>query len=263
MVKGVQNDVLRDPLMRCRYEIKYIISESKAAAIARFIEPYINLDRYSKSQPNGYYPIVSLYLDSDDLRLCTESLQGVPKRFKLRIRSYSDEPDYPRFFEVKRRSNTVVLKSRAKVRTEDVPTLLSGQYISPLQNYEPDIDAIKQFQLYMKSVLAKPKVLIRYFRRAYEGNAENRVRVTFDRQLAYKICNDPNVLFNGRKWQYNPITLSNVILEIKFTQRYPAWLSQMVQCFNLQQQSLSKYANSMKKACLLGFCAPSAPIPVY
>ena len=264
MVKGVQNDVLRDPLMRCRYEMKYIISESKAAAIARFIEPYLSLDRYSKSQPNGYYPIVSLYLDSDDLRLCTESLCGVPKRFKLRIRSYCDDPDYPRFFEVKRRSNTVIIKSRAKVAPHDVPTLLSGQYVPPLQNYQDDISAIEQFQLYMKSIHAKPKILIRYFRRAYEGNTENRVRVTFDRQIAYKVSNGHGVLFNGgNNWQYNPITLSSVILEIKFTQRYPAWLSQMAQCFNLQQWSVSKYATSMEKACLLGFCAPSAPMPVF
>lgn len=264
MVKGVHNVVLRDPIMRCRYEMKYIISQSKAAAIARFIEPYIGLDHYSKSQPNGYYPIVSLYLDSDDLRLCAESLCGVPKRFKLRVRSYSDEPDYPRFFEVKRRSNTVIIKSRAKVAAHDVPTLLSGQYVAPLQNYQDDISAIEQFQLYMKSIHAKPKILIRYFRRAYEGNTENRVRVTFDRQLAYKVSNGHSILFNGgNNWQYNPVTLSSVVLEIKFTQRYPAWLSQMVRCFNLQQQSLSKYANSMKRACLSRRYAPAAPIPVF
>jgi hypothetical protein len=270
VVKSITNGVTQDPLLRCRYEMKYIISQSKAAAIARFIEPYISPDRYTKSQPTGYYPIVSLYLDSDTLQLCKESVGGILKRFKLRIRSYTDDPDYPRFFEVKRRSNTVILKSRARVATEDVPILLSGRYVPPVQNYQEDIDALRQFQLYMRSVGAKPVILVRYLRRAYEGNTENRVRVTFDRQLTYKLCSDHNVLLsgngngngNGNGWQHNPVTLQNVILEIKFTGCYPAWLARMTRCFDLQQQSMSKYATSVKKACSLRFSAPLAPIMV-
>ena len=263
MRKDVPKNVQRDRTLRCRYEMKYVISESKAAAIARFIEPYLGLDHYSKLQPNGFYPIVSLYLDSDNLRLCRESLRGQLKRFKLRIRSYTDDPDYPRFFEIKRRTNTVIIKSRARVRAQDVATLLSGQYISPLQNYKTDVDAIKQFQLYMKSINAGPKVLVRYMRRAYEGNMDNRVRVTFDRQLAYNISSTPNVSFNSRGWQHHSLTLNGVILEVKFTERYPVWLSQMAEYFDLHQQSVSKYATSIKKACSQGFCAPKTPIQVY
>jgi SPX domain protein involved in polyphosphate accumulation len=263
MRKDVPKDVQRDRTLRCRYEMKYVISESKAAAIARFIEPYLSLDHYSRLQPNGFYPIISLYLDSDNLRLCMESLRGQLKRFKLRIRSYTDDPDYPRFFEIKRRTNTVIIKSRARVRAQDVATLLSGQYISPLQKYKTDVDAIKQFQLYMKSIDAGPKVLIRYMRRAYEGNMENRVRVTFDRKLAYNVSNTPNVSFSSRGWQPNSVTVRSVILEVKFTERYPVWLSQMTEYFDLRQRSMSKYANSIVRSFELGFCAPKTPIQIY
>jgi len=264
MTKSVPKGTWADRTLWCRYEMKYVISESKAAAIARFIEPYLELDRYCKFQPKGAYPIISLYLDSDNLQLCRQSLRGHLKRFKLRVRSYSDDSDYPRFFEVKRRANTVIIKSRARVMHHNVAALLSGQYVPPLQNYKTEVDALKQFQLYMKSISAKPKVLIRYMRRAYEGNMENRVRVTFDRQLAYKVSGDPEVLFNGRGgWQHNPITLRGVILEIKFTGRYPAWLGRMTQYFDLRQRSMSKYANSIVRSCELGFCAPKVPILVY
>jgi len=181
MGKIIPKDVQQDRILRFRYEMKYVISGLKAAAIERFIEPYLGLDRYSKLQPEGCYPIVSLYLDSDNLRLCRESLRGILKRFKLRIRSYTDDPAYPRFFEIKRRANTVIIKSRAKVRNQDVAALLSGRYIAPVQDYKADVDTIRQFQLYMKGINAKPVVLIRYMRRAYEGNMDNRVRVTFDR----------------------------------------------------------------------------------
>lgn len=252
-----------DRTLRCRYEMKYVISESKAAAIARFIEPYLDLDHYSKLQPHGYYPIVSLYLDSDNLQLCMESLRGRLKRFKLRIRSYGDEASCPRFFEIKRRANVVIIKSRARVRTQDVPALLSGRYIPPIQNYKADVDAIKQFQLYMKSINARPVVLIRYLRRAYEGNMNNRVRVTFDRQLAYRVSSDPEVLLAGRGWQHHPITLNSVILEVKFTGRYPAWLGRMAEYFDLHQRSMSKYASSLVKACESRFYAPKVPIQMY
>ena len=130
-------------------------------------------------------------------------------------------------------------------------------------NRKTDVDAIKQFHLYMKSINARPIVLIRYFRRAYEGNMENRVRVTFDRKLAYKVSSAPEVLFNGKSWQLHPVTARGVILEIKFTGRYPAWLGRMTEYFDLRQRSMSKYANSIVRSCELGFCAPKVPMLGY
>ena len=87
---------LTDELLACRYEFKYRISESKAAAIEQFIKPYLYLDHYCKLQPSSTYPIVTLYLDSQGLRLCRQTLEGNKNRFKLRIRSYTDELNYPR-----------------------------------------------------------------------------------------------------------------------------------------------------------------------
>ncbi|HUT47486.1 MAG TPA: polyphosphate polymerase domain-containing protein [Sedimentisphaerales bacterium] len=246
---------MTDRTLSCRHELKYHINESQAKAIAEFIKPYLEVDRYCKLQRSGDYPIVSLYLDSENLQLCQESLRGHKSRFKLRIRSYTDEPDYPRFFEIKRRINTIINKSRARVMNRDVPTLLAGLSLPP-QNYTADIDTINQFQFYMKGIGARPIVLIRYMRQAFEGNLENRVRVTFDRELAYCVTNRPEVRLGGRGWQRNPFTLCGVILEIKFTNNYPAWLSQMVKYFNLQARSISKFGSSITDSRLLEFYAP-------
>jgi len=246
---------LTDRTLRCRHELKYHISESKAEAIAQFIKPYLQLDRYCKLHRSGDYPIVSLYLDSNDLQLCRESLGGHKNRFKLRIRSYTDEPDYPRFLEIKRRINTIIMKSRARVMHSDVPTLLAALPLPP-QNYTADTETINQFQFYMNNIRARPVVLVRYIRQAYEGGLENRVRVTFDRELAYHVTSLPEVRLAGGAWQRNAYTLGGVILEVKFTTHYPVWLSRMAKCFNLRQQSISKYASSIKESCLLKFCAP-------
>jgi hypothetical protein len=246
---------LPDRTLRCRHEMKYHIPESTAEAITQFIKPCIQMDRYSKLHRNGDYPIVSLYLDSNDLKLCKESLLGHKNRFKLRIRSYTDEPDYPRFLEIKRRMNTVIIKSRARVMSMDVSNLLAGLPLPP-QNYTADTETINQFQLYVNSIQAKPAVLIRYMRRAYEDDSLNRVRVTFDRELAYCVTNLPEIRLAGRGWRKNLFTIGGVILEIKFTDNYPLWLSQMIKCFNLRQRSISKYASSIEDSCRLGFCAP-------
>jgi len=244
-----------DLTLKCRYEIKYLISEAKAAAIAQFVKPYLQPDRYSKLQRGGNYPIVSLYLDSDDLRLCRETLTGQKNRFKLRVRSYTDEPEYPRYFEIKRRLNNVIIKSRSRVMERDVPALLAGSPLPP-QDYTTDEEALSQFQLYVKSIDAGPVVLVRYMRQAFEGDSETRVRVTFDRELCYCMTRAPQVRLGGPGWQHNSVTMGNVILEIKFTNRYPSWLSQMVRYLDLQQDSVSKYATSIRQSRSLGFCAP-------
>ncbi|MHC4521779.1 MAG: VTC domain-containing protein [Planctomycetota bacterium] len=251
-----------DRMLACRYELKYLVSESKAAAIDRYLRPFLEYDRYSKLQRGGMYPIVSLYVDSPDLQLCKETLTGQKNRFKLRIRSYTDEPEYPRFFEIKRRLNRVILKSRARVTDQDVPLLLTGGLLPP-QGFSTDEAALNQFQLYAATIQAGPKVLIRYLRQAFENTDENRVRVTFDRELCYKGTDAPEVRLGGSGWQQSSLTNGYVILEIKFTGTYPAWLARLAAYFDLRARSVSKYATSIDQACALGFCAPALRNALY
>ena len=252
---GKPRELGADRTLGCRHELKYHIAESKAVAVARFVSPFLQLDRYCKLQRSGDYPIVSLYVDSEDLQLCRESLRGHKNRFKLRIRSYTDDPDYPRFFEIKRRLNTIIIKSRARVMDYDVPALLAGRSLPP-QDYTADVKTIDQFQFYMNSIRARPAILVRYMRQAYEGDSHNRVRVTFDRHLAYNVTRLPDVRLGGSGWQRNPYTVNGVVLEIKYTGHFPVWLSEMVRYFDLRQQSISKYASSIRESCSLRFCAP-------
>jgi hypothetical protein len=252
--------VTADEMLACRYEMKYLVDEIRAAGIVRYIRPFLQPDRYSKLQRGGMYPIVSLYLDAPDLQLCRESLTGVKNRFKLRIRSYTDEPEYPRFLEIKRRVNTVIFKSRTRVADQDVPILLQGRSLPP-QGYSTDETALNQFQFYLTTIRGRPAVLVRYLRQAFEGTSENRVRVTFDRELCYKVTDEPRVRLGGSGWQQHALTTGHTILEIKFTERYPVWLTRLVRDFELEVMPISKYATSITQACRLGFCAPAVRYP--
>ena len=233
----------KDTLLSSRYELKYRISESKAQAIREYIRNYLPMDRYARSHPDGQYPISSLYLDSDTLDLCRETLVGKANRFKLRIRAYDDAPSSPAFFEIKRRANKIVLKSRARVERKDLRAVFENPFMCSCRSGK-DRKALEQFAYYKQAIQGKPVVLVRYMREPFEDDTDNRVRITFDRQLSYREMPDPEVFLNGNGWQ--PIPIPFVILEIKFTGRYPGWLHELIRVFNLNISSMSKYAASVR-----------------
>ena len=244
-------DKNQDKMLSRRYELKYRINESKARAIARYVEDYIPADKYSITQPDYEYPISSLYLDSNTLDLFNETIDKKVNRFKLRIRCYDDNPESPCFFEIKRRFNTVIVKDRARAEKCSIANILQNPCFLPCNNTNSDEEILKQFQFYARMINIKPIVLVKYMRQAYEGDTSNRVRITFDRNLSFKTVNQPKLQVNGLGWQNVPMDF--VVLEIKFTENYPAWLSEMVKMFDLKQTSMSKYVSTVKQSMAFGY----------
>ena len=105
-----------DPTFASRFECKYRISPLHAPQVRRFIEPFMRPDPYAARRPGFRYPICSLYLDTDNLALYGQTVAGEKDRYKLRVRSYSDDPAAPLFMEVKHKSNKgLVEKYRTRV----------------------------------------------------------------------------------------------------------------------------------------------------
>ncbi len=243
----------KDTTLNVRYELKYRIRESKARAIAEYVRSYIPVDRYSLKSPNLEYPISSLYFDSSHLHLCKETINKKTNRFKLRIRCYDDNPDTPCFVEIKRRLNSVIMKDRARLSKDVMGRVVQEMYVPP-SLYKKDQKTLRQFQFYLRTLCARPVVLVKYKRQAFEGDSRNRVRVTFDRRLSYKTPDRPILEVDGPDWHEVPMDF--VVLEIKFTNRYPLWLSDMAKVFDLKQTAMSKYVSTVKQSCSLGYCAP-------
>src|SRR6266404_9701434 len=114
----------RDRMQTQRFELKYLIPEATALLVRDFVRSYLAMDEFSVGRPNYSYPVHSLYLDSDDLKIYWRTVNGDKNRFKLRLRYYSDNPETPVFFEIKRRMKDVILKQRGGVRHSAVPLLL-------------------------------------------------------------------------------------------------------------------------------------------
>jgi hypothetical protein len=200
------------------------------------VASHLHHDRYSAATPGGAYHISSLYLDSADLRLCRESLEGQKNRFKLRVRAYDDDPDSPVFLEIKRRLNTTIIKDRAVLPRERIGSLASAQPVLS----DP---AGHQFDLYRRTLAARPQILVRYRREAFENADLSRVRVTFDHALASCVTDHWNVAVHGGIWRN--VIGDQVVMEVKFNGRFPGWIQDLVHRFQLQAQSVSKYCLSL------------------
>ena len=78
-----------------RFELKYLVPESRTNALRDFLQSYLELDDYTAHRPDRSYDVHSVYLDSEGLHTHHATLNGDKNRFKLRLRYYTDHPDAP------------------------------------------------------------------------------------------------------------------------------------------------------------------------
>jgi len=228
-----------------RFELKYLIPEPTALAVRDFVRSYLEMDEFSVGRPNYSYPVHSLYLDSDDLKLYWRTINGDKNRFKLRLRYYSLNTDSPVFFEIKRRMNNCILKQRGAVRHDAIAPLLTGHLPQPdflVSNSPNHLGAVQRFCQLMEELHATPKVHIAYEREAYVSDNDE-VRVTLDRN----VCAEPNLCTSIKTKMVNPARsfVGEVILELKFTNRYPDWFRELVRSFHVMQCGAAKYVESV------------------
>jgi hypothetical protein len=230
-----------------RLELKYIITEDKARLIRDFVRSYLELDEYCVGKPNLSYPIHSVYLDSDRLDLYWHSINGDKNRYKLRVRYYDERPNGPAFFELKRRVNDAILKQRAGVRREAVDLLLSGHLPEMRHLLDPkdteELVAAQRFCYLMNSIRAKPKSHVAYLREAWVSQHDNSVRVTLDRQVQNLPKFDTR-LTTQIKAPAN-VFGDEVVLELKFTGRFPDWFGEMTRVFNCIRCGAAKYVGGI------------------
>ncbi len=229
-----------------RFELKYIVSEETALRVRDFIRAYLDLDDYGVGKLHNSYPVHSLYLDSDQMRIYWETVNGNKNRYKLRLRFYHDDPEAPVFFEIKRRENDAILKQRAAVRREAVDWVLRG-HLPPagylVSNDAKSLGAMQRFSELLKLVAATPKAHIAYLREAWVHPDNNSVRVTMDREVRCAVETTARLAAEMDR----PVTVfgKSVVLEVKFTGRFPKWFAQMTRVFGFKQCSAAKYVDGV------------------
>jgi hypothetical protein len=232
-------------MMASRFELKYLIPERTALQVREFIRQYLELDEFGVGKPNYSYPVHSLYLDSDDLEIHRRTVNGDKNRYKLRVRYYNESPKTPVFFEIKQRMKDIIMKERGTVRRSAAQKILSGHLPEPgdMKSTDPaELEAISRFIRLMNDVNAKPKMHVAYDREAYVNNYNNEVRVTMDRNVR-GLPRPSGELLVDMPGCY-VCTTDIVILELKFTGRFPGWYRDLVRHFNCFQTGAAKYVET-------------------
>ncbi len=241
-----------DHMQRNRFELKYIIDERCARSVRDFIRSHLVHDRYARPELAWAYPIYSVYLDSPDLALFNATLSGHKNRLKLRARYYDENPAGPVFFEIKRRVNDVILKQRAAIKRDSVRRLLAGAppvHDDLLDPNDPEAYASLEQFCHLAHVLnASGRMVVAYTREAWNAADNDAVRVTFDRRISgsWFDAAQPIVeaLRSDRPWIRPPVEDGcEVILELKFTGRYPNWMRELTGSFDLYRVTMAKYVN--------------------
>lgn len=235
-----------DRLQARRFELKYRIDEDTARAVRDFARAHLDPDPFGASPDVPSYPVHSLYLDSSGLDLFHATLNGDRNRFKLRARFYDDAPASPVYLEIKRRVDRCILKQRARVRRAAATALLGGDLPAFAHLAAPDArhyTALQDFCALLRGLDAGPSAHVAYEREAWLSREHNSVRVTLDRRVRCEVQHAPVL---GTAFQRPAAVFAGqVILELKFTNRFPEWFRELVQHLNLRPDSAAKYVDGL------------------
>jgi SPX domain protein involved in polyphosphate accumulation len=235
-----------------RREYKYLITPELADRVREAVRPFCKLDPFAAKQGSSSYIIDSLYFDNLNMALYWANEHETMDRFKLRIRSYPQVPTGPKFFEVKRRFNDVISKSRGRVGCDDWLALMKDPGCPIPDNVRPmDRRAVERFLTLTRLHQAEPKTIVRYEREPYMSLVDDYARVTFDRNIRCQRAEflDYEPKENGWRNMDFGLNMMNrhslVVLELKFTSAVPTWMVNTVASLGLTRYAFSKYATSV------------------
>lgn len=239
-----------------RYELKYILDEQRAVAVANYARNFLRPSEHNDGGPVVGHPVISLYLDSPDFFLFRQTETGHKNRIKLRIRFYDNQWKRPAFLEIKRRVGDVIRKDRAMISRDGVRELLDGGWPHPshwprvaaLAHGKRRIDVYDQFWRLGMRLRAQGIIYVSYVREILESPVDDELRVTFDRQVRGTLYDGSGRLAAPAQGFAPPVgrapyflSKDSVVLELKFDDRAPGWMYDMVRIFNLQRQPMCKY----------------------
>ena len=235
-----------DRMQRQRFELKYLLDEPTTQGVRDFVQSHLHLDEAGVGKPDCAYRVNSLYLDSPHLYTFYDWVNANRNRFKLRMRFYDSHPDSPVFLEIKRRVSSCILKQRCGIRKAAAPFVLAGQFPPDDLIVTPDAKgmvALDRFIAISTCLHAAPKALVTYLREAYLDPDNDGVRLTLDRQV--RVTPRATCDFSLDMDRYTQPFGNQVILELKFNNRFPRWFNEMVQLFSLTRGAAAKYCEGM------------------
>jgi len=224
-----------------RFEMKYIIRKSISESIQKEIRNFMIYDGYANKELKKNYFVRSLYFENNNYSNFNEKVDGVKLRHKYRIRTYSNKLDKntPIFLELKGRENERTYKIRFFIEQNDLNLFFDKKNYFKLKKTYLDNYLIERFifDCYRKNL--SPKILVDYNRTPYINKSGLYFRLTFDNNI-FSLSNS-SLYSTSLNSGCRECLAGFTILEVKFESSIPAWFQRIVQNYQLQIRSISKF----------------------
>lgn len=215
-----------------RVEDKYSCTSQELTILQSRIGAILKPDSHENNDEG--YSIISVYFDDIYDTHMQDTIDGNSFRDKYRIRIYNHSFDTIKL-EVKSKSYNRVNKKSSLITFDQMQQLLQGNSIEHGNSLE---DPATLFHIAISQRRLSPKVIVAYERKAYIYEPGN-VRITFDRNIR---ASNQIELFGNSKITYDNLRQeNNAVLEVKYDEFMPGFISQMLETGNMRQTSYSKY----------------------
>lgn len=226
-----------------RHEYKYRIDAGQRAVLQLRAQGVLERDAHAGA--DGAYLIRSLYFDSPDDACFYENENGDDPREKYRIRFYNCDTSRISL-ECKAKSRGMTKKTACPVTLDQCGQFMAGVVPEPVRDVSP-AQAAMFTQMRLKSL--RPVVIVQYTRMPFVCEAGN-VRVTFDDGIASS--NDIGGFLQTEIPLRSVLGTGESILEVKWDELLPSYISGQMALDSLQWTSFSKYYLCRKYNCYGG-----------
>lgn len=216
-----------------RHEFKYLISREGAELLKCRLPHFMQRDPHAG--PTGQYTIRSLYFDDPNFGAFYEKVSGVDNRTKYRIRCYDYKANLFRL-EKKEKRGELTRKTGQTIRASDVMALQKN----PRERCPKTTEGlIEELRLHCLQNGTGPMVLVDYDRTPFVCNSGN-TRITLDENLrTVPYCRD---IFGPIHAMVPVMEAGQVILEVKFDDFLPGYLSDVLADIPKVPMAISKFA---------------------
>ena len=215
--------------------MKYLLNENQYFELLNRLNGIVHVDEY------GETTIMNIYYDTPDFRMIRSSLEKPLYKEKLRLRTYGvPTGDTNAFVEIKKKYDGTVYKRRIAMPYDNALAYLSGN-----NEFDPGTQISKEIN-YLRTTWKDltPKAIIAYDRTAYAGDEDPDLRITFDRNIRYRIGGLD--LKNGA---YGKLIIPSdtYLMEVKIAGAVPLELARIFSELKIYKTSFSKYGNAYKE----------------
>ncbi|HFU4056168.1 TPA: polyphosphate polymerase domain-containing protein [Streptococcus suis] len=222
-----------------RIETKYIVDKETFALLEKDLKKHMVSDEFATST------ITNIYFDNEDFDMIQDSIAKKNGREKIRMRIYDAQPSASSqaFLEIKKKENKIGYKYRLTSNPLSVTNYIEKGLVDKTITDEmvtSELDILRE-----RYGTIKPKMYIYYDRVSYKGIEDRKVRLTIDKNLLYR---DYDVDAMEGKFGKDLLDPTKVIMEVKVPEERPEWLVALLEKYQIEKQSFSKYGNAYKLA---------------